>query len=249
MKIAVISDIHSNLFALEAVLSHAKSIGVSQFWCLGDYVHFNVFPQEVVKTIRKLNLLTIHGNIDRDVLALKKKDPTEMSEKETLFYWTYQQLSKKSRKFLASSPETLKYKLGGFRFLLTHGSPAGLDDPIYIDTPDDRLQELTKLTKADIILSGHTHIGYVREVNHTIFINPGSVGKPIDGDPRASYCVLIVKKGNITINHYRIEYEIEKTLKAMRETQLPESYILTLEQSLGFDKVVPILEEKNKETP
>jgi diadenosine tetraphosphatase ApaH/serine/threonine PP2A family protein phosphatase len=89
----------------------------------------------------------------------------------------------------------------------------------------------------------------VREVNHTIFINPGSVGKPKDEDPRASYCVLTVKKGNITINHYRIEYETEKALNAMREAQLPESYILSQELSLGFDTVLPMLEEKKTEVP
>ncbi len=249
MKIAVISDIHDNLFALEAVLSHAESIGLTHFWCLGDYVHFGVYPQEVVKTIRKLDLISIKGNVDRDVLATRKKEAAEMTEKESLFFGTYQKLSGKSRKFLADLPETQKIKLGGFRFLLTHGSPAGLDDPIYIDTPDERLKELTKLTKADIILCGHTHIPFVREVNHKIFINPGSVGKPKDGDPRAGYCVLTVKKGNITIDHYRIEYETEKALDAMREAQLPESYIKSQELSVGFEKVLPILEEEKTEVP
>jgi putative phosphoesterase len=247
MRIAVISDIHANLFALEAVLAHAKTLGVKNFWCLGDYIHFNAYPQEVIKTIRKLDLVSIHGNIDRDVLLLNDKNPEERTEKEKLFFWTYQQLSKKSIKYLADLPDSLPVKLKGYRFLLTHGSPVGLDDPIYTDTPDDRLRELSAMTRADVILCGHTHKPFIREVDNRIFINPGSVGKPIDGDPRASYCVLTVKKGSLTIDHYRIEYEIEKAIEAMRQAALPELYIRTMELSMPFNKVEPMLEVKTPE--
>lgn len=247
MKIAVISDIHANLFALEAVLAHASSLGIKRFWCLGDYVHFNAFPQEVVKTIRKLDVVSIHGNIDRDVLAMNGKKPEEMTEKEQLAQWTLQALSGKSKKYLANLPEGLPFKLKGFRFLLTHGSPAGLDDPIYIDTPDDRLRELGEKAKADVILCGHTHQQFVREVNHQIYINPGSVGKPIDEDPRAGYCVLNIKKGSMTINHYRIEYDLDKTLDSMRQAGMPALFIRSLELSLGFDKVQAMLEETKPE--
>lgn len=247
MKIAVISDIHANLFALEAVLAHAESLGIRYFWCLGDYIHFNAFPQEVIKTIRKLDVVSIHGNIDRDVLSMKDKTTEEMTEKEQLALWTLQQLSGKSKKFLAKTPESFSLKLKGFRFLLTHGSPAGLDDPIYTDTPDERLRELGAQTKADVILCGHTHQQFVREVNHQIYINPGSVGKPIDGDPRAGYCVLNIKKGSMTINHYRIEYDLEKTLVAMRQAGLAALFTRSLELSLGFDKVQAMLEETKPE--
>lgn len=72
MKIALISDIHSNLFALEAVLAHAQSQGIKKFWCLGDLVHFNSFPQEVVKTIRKLDPVCVYGNIDIAILEMRK---------------------------------------------------------------------------------------------------------------------------------------------------------------------------------
>jgi len=247
MKIAVISDIHDNLFALEAVLAHAESLGVKRFWCLGDYVHFNAYPQEVIKTIRKLDLVSIHGNIDRAVLSVKDKKLEEMTDNEKLLSWTNQRLSKKSIRFLADLPDSLPVKLKGYRFLLTHGSPVALDDPIYTDTPDDRLRELSAMTRADVILCGHTHKPFIREVDNRIFINPGSVGKPIDGDPRASYCVLTVKKGSLTIDHYRIEYEVEKAIEAMRQTDLPELYIRTIELSMPFDKVQPMLEVKTPE--
>ena len=122
-----------------------------------------------------------------------------------------------------------------------------MDDPIYTDTPDERLRELGAQTKADVILCGHTHQQFVREVNHQIYINPGSVGKPIDGDPRAGYCVLNIKKGSMTINHYRIEYDLEKTLAAMRQAGLAALFTRSLELSLGFDKVQAMLEETKPE--
>ena len=198
MKIALISDIHANLPALEAVLAHAESMGVKRYWCLGDYVQFNAFPQEVVRTIRKLKPISIHGNIDSMVMEMKqqlKQTPLEDLPAETApLGWAYKQLSKRSRKFLKDLPDTVKIKAKGHRFLLVHGSPAANDDPIYIDSPDDRLEELARMTKADFILFGHTHKPFIREALGVQFINPGSVGRPIDHDPRASYAVLNIKE-------------------------------------------------------
>lgn len=244
MKIAVISDIHANLFALEAVLAHAESQGVKQYWCLGDLVHFNLYPQEVVKTIRKLNPVAIHGNIDLRILEMRKqvgrkKEPTP-SELEPMV-WSYLQLSTKSRDYLSDLPRKKRIKIEGNRFLLTHGSPAGVEDPIRVDTPDDRLRDLAKMTKAEFILCGHTHVPFVREVDGVTFINPGSVGKPIDGDTRASYAILKVKKNLVAVESVRVEYNLKKNLKEMRAANLPEAYIRSLELGIGNDRVAEIL--------
>ncbi len=232
MKIAVISDIHANIFALEAVLAHAQTLGIKYFWCLGDQVQFNAFPDQVVKTIRKLDPVAIQGNVDQAILKIGKKKQAKITEEEQPFYWTYRQLSRKSREYLADLPSSIKVKLKGYRFLLTHGSPKGIADNIYADTPDEYLRELTTLTRADFILCGHTHKPFIREVDGISFINPGSVGKPVDGDPRASYCVIQVKKGFVTIDHFRVEYDLATALATMREAGQPDLYIRALEASV-----------------
>lgn len=232
MKIAVISDIHANLFALEAVLAHAENQGIKYFWCLGDQIQFNAFPDQVVKTVRKMDPVAIQGNVDRAILKVGKKKEENITQDEMPFYWTYKQLSRKNREYLSDLPSTTKVKLKGYRFLLTHGSPKDIADNVYADTPDEYLRELTKLTRADFILCGHTHKPFIREVDGISFINPGSVGKPVDGDPRASYCVIQVKKGFVTIDHYRVEYDLASALNAMREYTLPDIYIRALETSV-----------------
>lgn len=237
MKIGLISDVHANLFALEAVLAHAGSMGVKQFWCLGDYVHFNAFPDEVVKTIRKLDAISIYGNIDLAVLNARKlvykKNASDIPEEEKPILWTYQQLTRKNRNFLNDLPMKKRIKIKGNRFLLIHGSPAGYDDPLFVDTPEDRLRELAKLTNAEFVLVGHTHRPFVREVEGTTFINPGSVGKPFDGDPRACYAILKVKEDQVSVQQYRVEYNLEKMIRAMKDADLPENYIQAMELSVG----------------
>lgn len=248
MKIALISDIHSNIFALEAVLAHAESLGVKQFWCLGDLVHFNAFPQEVVKTIRKLDPVCVYGNMDCSVLEarklLAKKKKENISEGQQALIWTYSQLSRKSREYLSDLPMKKRLKINGNRFLLIHGSPAGYDDPIFIDTPEDRLRELTKLTNAEFVICGHTHKQFVREVDGVTFINPGSAGKPLDGDPRACYSILKIKQDSVAVEPYRVEYDVANGINGMKEANLPELFIRSIELALGHDKVTELLEQK-----
>ncbi len=243
MKLALISDIHANLPALEAVLAHARAQGVKKIWCLGDLVQFNAFPDEVVKTIRNVSSKAIHGNIDLMVLSMKrdlKKTPyKELPEEETPFAWSYLQLSKKNRKYLKKLPEKLEVTLKGYRFLLVHGSPMANDDPIYIDTPDERLVELAANTSADCILCGHTHKPFIREVNGVQFINPGSVGRPIDHDPRASYAIINVKNSSITVEFFRVEYNIDIAVTAILESELPKIYAQLVEAGITKDDIKP----------
>ncbi len=249
MKIALISDIHSNLFALEAVLAHAKSLGIKNFWCLGDLVHFNIYPQEVVKSIRKLEPVCVYGNIDCAVLDArkfthkkKKDEPADIYEQQLV--WTLSQLSRKSREYLADLPMKKRLKVGGNRFLLIHGSPAAFDDPIHEDTPDDRLREFNHLTNASFVIIGHTHKPFVREVDGVTYINPGSVGKPLDGDPRACYMVLKIRKNHVEVEPYRVDYDHGSAIKLMREADLPELFNRSFELSLGHDKVSKLLEQE-----
>lgn len=240
MKIALISDIHANLPALEAVLAHAGSLGVKGAWCLGDLVQFNAFPEEVVRLIRKLKAPCIYGNIDRLVMetgaALKKKAVADLPAEGQPFAWTYNQLTKKDRKFLSGIPEAIAIKYKGYSFLLVHGSPAANDDPIYADTPQERLDELAAMVKADLVLCGHTHKPFLLRSGRVSFINPGSVGRTIDHDTRASYAVLDIKKSGITVEFYRVEYDVAVAVNAIRQAGLPELYAVMAGGALTPDE-------------
>jgi len=240
MKIAIISDIHANLPALEAVLAHARSLKAKGIWCLGDLVQFNAFPHEVVKTIRKLGIPCIVGNIDRRVMEMRqlvKTTPFEdIPESQQPFVWSYNQLSKKDRAYLDDLPQAMLLKFKGYRFLLTHGSPAANDDPIQMDTAEERLAELAGMTEADFILCGHTHHPFTRQSGRTVFINPGSVGRTVDRDPRASYCILDIRKDSVEAQFYRVEYNLEIAVDGIRTAGLPELYARVMAAAVSLDE-------------
>ena len=229
MKIALIGDIHANLPALEAVLAHARDQGIKRVWNVGDSLGYGPFPDEVVQLLRKdQDIVSILGNYDRKVLRFKKKQPKWAKSKDPLKYlafeWTYESLSKKSRKYLRFLSQEIKIKIRGHRVLLTHGTPASEEEHLYPDTPDQRLRELAQMTKADIIVVGHSHQAFAREVDGVWFINTGSVGRPDDGDARACYAVLRFQGEDMSVKHHRIEYDVDRTVAAIGERKLPKAF-------------------------
>jgi putative phosphoesterase len=243
MKVALIGDIHANLPALEAVLAHAREQGIRRVWNVGDILGYGPFPDEVVQLLRKdEDVVSILGNYDRKVLQFRKKQEKWAKTKEPLKYlafeWAYENLSKKSRKYLRFLSQELKIKIRGHRVLLTHGTPASDAELLYPDTPDKRLQELARMTKADIIVVGHSHQAFAREVDGVWFINTGSVGRPDDGDPRACYAVLRFQGEELTVQHHRVEYEVDRTVAAIHERELPEAFAKMFLQGRNLDAVL-----------
>jgi putative phosphoesterase len=248
MKVALIGDIHANLPALEAVLDHARSQSVDKIWNVGDFVGYGPFPDEVVQLLRKDdNVLSVLGNYDRKVLEFKQKKEkwrkSKHPEKYLAFKWTYEHLSKKNRKYLRFLSQETRMKVSGHRILLTHGSPASDSELLTPDTPDERLRELAKTVKADIIIVGHSHQPFVRQVDDVWFINTGSVGRPDDGDPRACYAVLHFQENEFQVQHYRVAYDVERTVAAIRERELPETFAQMFLQGRNLDLVAPETEE------
>jgi putative phosphoesterase len=240
MKVALIGDIHANLPALEAVLTHAREQGIKRVWNVGDTVGYGPFPDEVVQLLRKdEDIVSILGNYDRRVVRFKKKqekwEKTKDPAKYLAFEWAYENLSKKSRKYLRFLSREITMKVKGRRILLTHGSPASDEEHLYPDTPDKRLRELTKMTKADIIILGHSHHPFARQVDGVWFINTGSVGRPDDGDPRACYASLRFQGSEMQVEHFRMEYDIERTVAAIHERKLPEAFAQMFLQGRSLD--------------
>ena len=241
MKIALIGDVHANLPALEAVLVHAHQNNVAAIWNIGDFVGYGAFPDEVVRLLRKEHAESIIGNYDLKALKVKKKrekwEKSKIPEKWLAFQWAYEHLSRKSRKYLHSLPRKLKIKVEGWRVLLVHGSPVSIEEHLTPSTPESRLRELAAGVKADLIICGHSHQPFTRRVNDTWFINTGSVGRPDDGDPRASYAILELARGSLDVAHYRIEYDVERAAQAIRSAKLPEEFAQMLLRGVSLDRL------------
>lgn len=230
----LIGDIHANLPALKAVLNDAQRYKYHQIWNLGDFVGYYPFPNEVIDLLRKYEALSIIGNYDLKVLAFKKNkekwQKSKTPEKFLAFKWTYDALSKENRKYLASLPEQMRIEINSLKVLLTHGSPASNDEYICAQTTKHRLKELAELADADIVLSGHSHIVFSVKEGNTLFINPGSVGRPEGTKGKAAYAILNFSDKHLEVENYQIKYDMEKTINAIRKEKLPENFIKMLKQ-------------------
>ncbi len=242
MIAALIGDVHANLPALQAVLAHSAALGASQVWNIGDFVGYGPFPEECVRLLRSTTDVSILGNYDRKVLQIPKKlaqwQDKKHPQKIFAFRWAYEQLSEDSRAYLASLPENRRFTTQGWQVLLTHGSPASRNEHLSPRTPESRLAELAEMTPADVIIFGHSHRPFVRRVGRTWFINTGSVGRPDDGDPRACYALLYLQPDQIGVCHIRLSYDLQATLDAIRDRNLPQAFAAMLANGRSLDALL-----------
>lgn len=231
-KLAIISDIHANTVALDAVIADAKAHDATSFVCLGDIVGYGPKPSECVTRIQELNCVTVKGN--HDLYAGDDFDLTNVNEeaKEAML-WTREKLSDVQKTWLSSLPYVRR--LG--RNSLVH---ATLDDPQswgYVHNRFDASLQL-KAQSTLICFCGHSHRPVAYEFdgestnkledevinidyNNKYFINVGSVGQPRDGDPRP--CYVIFDRTARTVTFRRIEYDIQATVAQIEASRLPNS--------------------------
>ncbi len=210
MKLAVIADVHSNLPALKAVL---KDIGSKEILSLGDVVGYNPFPKETIEVFMKRSIKGVRGNHDQAALDMNIGRFNQAAAKAVL--WTSKTLDETKKNYLSSLPTTMK--MGGVSAV--HGSPRNpLYEYVYSEYPNDILK--TFLGESQILLLAHTHVPFIKNVEGRLILNPGSVGQPRDGDPRASYALLDVDSKKAEIK--RVEYDIEIVAEGIEKTNLPE---------------------------
>ncbi len=210
MKIAVISDVHSNLPALEKVLEAASGMKIV---CLGDLVGYNPFPNEVTELLRDKGIPSIMGNHDLAVLTGDTKgfNPIASWAAE----WTIDALTEENMDYLSELPVSYDNE-----FYAVHGSPnKPLKEYVFPDHPPKILSSFFDRTTKSVIALGHTHIPYQIDLDEKIIFNPGSVGQPRDMDPRASYAIFDTDSRSVEIN--RLDYEIDEVSKAIKEAGLP----------------------------
>ncbi len=243
MKVALIADVHGNLPALEAVLADAQKRGAEAIWNAGDFIGYGAFPDQVVTRLQAGHAVSIAGNYDLKAMELgsnrkgQEKKPRSL-EKNLAFQWAYAQLSKENRAYLQGLPTEMRFEVEGRRVLLVHGSPASIREFVTDETPEERLLELVRQAGVDLIVFGHSHRAFRRKVAGVWLINPGSVGRPDDGDPRASYAMVQLKKGFFQVRHYRVDYDVEREAAALRDHGLPESFAQMALQGRNLDEVL-----------
>lgn len=245
MRIALFSDIHANLPALEAMFEDMDSQNPDAVYCLGDLVGYNVWPNEVINEIRKRRIPTIAGNYDHGVgrnsddcgCAYKTDDEKEMGKVSISF--SNEKIGEKEREYLRSLPAhiRLEFQLNEeiLNLLLVHGSPRRINEYLFEDREEKSLLRILQQSNADIMCSGHTHKPYHRILlsgdKYRHAINIGSVGKPKDGDPRGCYVMLTIDENSLTslkdsirVEFIRFEYNVEKAAKAVEESVLPNPF-------------------------
>jgi putative phosphoesterase len=240
-RIALVSDVHGNLPALEAVLADAAENEAEQIWNLGDFLGYAPFPNEVVDLLGADETVNIIGNYDLKVLEFPKKKEKWKRKKTPVKYvafeWNYERLSKRVQRFLAALPEQRRLTVEGTDVLLVHGSPASLDELLNSATPHERFAELAEMAKADLVVFGHSHEPFVKDVGGTRFVNPGSVGRPERGDWRASYAILEWGEHEVQVTLRRVEYEVERVARAVHAAGLPQEFTDVFRKARSLDQL------------
>jgi predicted phosphodiesterase len=239
MRLALISDIHANLPALEAVLDDIRARGgVDAVYHLGDLVGYAPWPDETVARIRAEGIPGVAGNYDSTVAADYKhcgcryEDPRQEALSHLSYDWTRRHVSPETKRFLGALPFRLDLRpLGGHvpgpRLILVHGAPT-LNTLYWTeDRGDDfcmKMAEQAGARAGDVLCFGHTHLPWTREVQGIRFVNTGSVGRPKDGDWRAGYVVLSVDEVRSAAEFVRVGYDVDRTMDAIHHSELPDDF-------------------------
>lgn len=214
MKIAIVSDIHANLAALDTLPQD-----YNQLWCIGDLVDYGPRPIEVIREIRRRAAVVVSGN--HDYAAGYDADPQCSAPFRTLAAeterYTRALCSEEDLEFLRGLPRQQEVTVGSTRFYLVHATPT---DPLfaYCREESDRWIREVEAIRADVLIVGHTHTPFRRKVGHTTIVNPGSLGQPKTG--RSLACYALWEDGKITLREY--EYPLEETIRDIRAMPLPQ---------------------------
>ena len=240
MRYAFCSDIHSNIFALEAVLADVADAGVDHRYVLGDLVGYAPWPNEVLDRLRDDAIPIVMGNYDdgtgfgRDECGCAYTHPVEKALGDAGFAWTKANTSEKNTAWLRTLALQIRFEADGLRFLLVHGSPRKMNEYLYEDKPDSTFARIAANADADVIVCGHTHRPYDKTVGTTRFINDGSAGKPKDGDPRACWALVETGPAGLTVEFRRVEYDIKAAAQGILASELPHEFAAQLREARGF---------------
>jgi putative phosphoesterase len=219
MRVAVLSDLHANRPALEAVLADCPP--VDGWVCAGDVVGYGPYPDACVDAMRDREVPTVMGNHDRAVVT--DTDFSFNSSAGEGVRYARRELSDDRRAWLADRPTTLAAFDG--RVAVVHGHPEDPDRYVYpalfsAEDIEAAREEVPGAEDCEVLVMGHTHVQGHERTDEGLVLNPGSVGQPRDGDPRAAYAILDLD--TLAVEERRVEYGVEAMVEAVRAAGLPE---------------------------
>lgn len=246
MKIAIMSDIHGNMEAIESVLDDINNHHITKLFICGDIAMAGPEPDRTTDFVQKLKdkfeVAIIQGNTDEMIAKYtglpddKYLPPNEIMA-EALKY-AQSVLSDEQKKFLANLPVEYSENIEGISIKLVHGSPRKNNEDILPDTSPDKVGEMIKDTSEDLIFCGHTHLPAVFVCGRQTVINVGSVGRPFTEEPKASYVILNIENSNFSITHRQIKYDITTA-----------SEKLAVQDFTGADKLAGMLVQATSRYP
>lgn len=224
MKIALISDIHANLAALEAVLPYLGAYDA--VLCAGDFVGYYRQPNEVCQIARDRKFICVRGNHDAYVLGTLT--PSEHRKDAYRTEWTARALTQDNMEWLQSLPIEVEARFDGVSIQLRHASPWDEESYLY---PDYGEFSQISLDKADLLVLGHTHHPMQKQLKDGLLVNPGSVGQPRDWNPKASFASFDTQTRRVEF--HRIAYDVQAVQDDLKQSGWPDSSITILSRQRG----------------
>jgi putative phosphoesterase len=234
-RVAVITDIHGNLRALQAALAAIDGLGIEEIYCGGDLVGYGPHPNEVCALIHEREIPTIYGNYDyaiaRDLddcgCAYVTQHDRELGQRSVA--WTLANTDQAAKDFMHQLPFDLWFPLGSEDVHLVHGSPRKVNEYLFEDKPASLYERLAAAENAGVLVFGHTHKPWMHTYGGVLFVNCGSVGKPKDGDPRAAFAILEADSaGAVTASIERVLYDADAVAREVEAAGLPVEYARNL---------------------
>jgi putative phosphoesterase len=229
-RVAVITDIHANLPALQAALRRIDELDVDGLYCGGDLVGYGPHPNEVCALIAERGIPTIYGNYDY-AIARELEDcgcayvtPHDRELGQRSVNWTLAHTDSRSKRFMRDLPFDLRLEVGERNVHLVHGSPRKVNEYLFEDKPARLYERLAAAEEGDVLVFGHTHKPWVHEHGAVLFVNCGSVGKPKDGDPRGAFAVLEAEGDRVRVRIERVEYDAAAVARQVAAVGLPSEF-------------------------
>ena len=229
-RVAVITDIHGNLPALEAALTAIDRLGIEEIYCGGDLVGYGPHPNEVCALIEERGIPTIYGNYDYaiarnlDDCGCSYITPQDRELGKRSVEWTLEHTDQAAKEFMLGLPFDIHFQLGSHDIHLVHGSPRKVNEYLFEDKPASLYERLAAAESDQVLIFGHTHKPWVREHGAVLFVNCGSVGKPKDGDQRAAFAVLTASGDRVEAAIERVPYDAEAVARDVADSGLPVEF-------------------------
>lgn len=231
-RIAIFSDLHGNSLATEAVLAAIDTEAPDAVYCLGDLVGYGARPNETIDSIRERSIPTIMGNyddgvgFDRDDCGCAYKDADEEARGQESLIWTRRVTTADRKAYLRTLIPEIRFEIEGVRFRLVHGSPRRMNEYLFEDRDPRSLERIARDSDCDVLVFGHTHKPWVKEIAGVLMVNEGSVGKPKDGDPRAAWALFEVTSSQpVSVEIRRVPYDVAVMATAIRAADgLPDHF-------------------------